>query len=141
MIRHHLRHAALADALTAGTLALCGALGKPTNEDDRPKNIAWSIRLLSKYEEYGNPEFAALCGHVYAEARALDMAVSAEDQVRVCDVLASVFAGVFLAIRYIAAAYLLYLAWKLWNAPARPVSLAEASPDGPLRLFLAGLAI
>jgi len=80
------------DALTAGYLALCGALGKPTQEDDRPRNVAWSIRLLSKYEKYGDPEFAALFGRVYAEARALDMAVSAEDQLRLCDVLASVFA-------------------------------------------------
>jgi tetratricopeptide (TPR) repeat protein len=81
-----------ADFMTAGTLALCGALGKPTQEEDRPRNVAWSIRLLSKYEEYGNAEFAAQFGRVYAEARALGMEVSAEDQVRLCDVLASVFA-------------------------------------------------
>ncbi|HKI35648.1 MAG TPA: tetratricopeptide repeat protein [Gemmataceae bacterium] len=80
------------DLMTAGYLALCGALGKPTQEEDRPRNVAWSIRLLSKYEKYGDPEFAALFGRVYAEARALDMAVSAEDQLRLCDVLASVFA-------------------------------------------------
>jgi tetratricopeptide (TPR) repeat protein len=79
------------DLMTAGYLALCGALGKPTNDDDRPRNIAWSIRLLSKYEKYGDSEFAALCGRVHAEARALDMAVSADDQLRLCDVLASVF--------------------------------------------------
>ncbi|HEX5273043.1 MAG TPA: tetratricopeptide repeat protein, partial [Gemmataceae bacterium] len=81
-----------ADVTTAGYLALCGALGKPTQEEDRPRNVAWSIQLLSKYEEYGNAEFAAQFGRVYAEARALGMAVSAEDQVRLCDVLASVFA-------------------------------------------------
>jgi tetratricopeptide (TPR) repeat protein len=81
-----------ADLMTAGHLALCGALGKPTQEEDRPRNVAWSIRLLSKYEQYGNAEFAGLFGRVYAEARAFDMAVSAEDQLRLCDVLASVFA-------------------------------------------------
>jgi tetratricopeptide (TPR) repeat protein len=81
-----------ADVMTAGTLALCGAMGKPPQEEDRPRNVAWSIRLLSKYEEYGNAEFAALAGRVYAEGRALDMAVGAEDQLRLCDVLASVFA-------------------------------------------------
>jgi tetratricopeptide (TPR) repeat protein len=80
------------DFTTAGTLALCGALGKPTQEEDRPRNVAWSIRLLSKYEEYGNAEFASQFGRVYAEARALGMAVGAEDQLRLCDVLASVFA-------------------------------------------------
>jgi tetratricopeptide (TPR) repeat protein len=81
-----------ADVMTAGYLALCGALGKPTQEEDRPRNVAWSVRLLSKYEEYGNPEFASQFGRVYAEARALGMEVAAEDQLRLCDVLASVFA-------------------------------------------------
>jgi threonine/homoserine/homoserine lactone efflux protein len=56
-------------------------------------------------------------------------------------VLASTFATVFIAIRYAGAAYLLYLAWKLWTAPPRPLGSAEASPDGPGRLFLTGLAI
>jgi threonine/homoserine/homoserine lactone efflux protein len=56
-------------------------------------------------------------------------------------VLASTFAVVFVAIRYLAAAYLLYLAWKLWTAPVRPVSTDKLSPDGRRRLFLAGLAI
>jgi threonine/homoserine/homoserine lactone efflux protein len=56
-------------------------------------------------------------------------------------VLASDFATVFVAIRYAGAAYLLYLAWKLWTAPPRPLGAAEASPDGPGRLFLTGLAI
>ena len=56
-------------------------------------------------------------------------------------VLASSFATVFIAIRYAGAAYLLYLAWKLWTAPARPSGTADASPEGRARLFLAGLAI
>jgi threonine/homoserine/homoserine lactone efflux protein len=57
-------------------------------------------------------------------------------------VLASVFATVFLAIRYAAAAYLLYLAWKFWTAPVEPVDTAiDVTPDGAGRLFLAGLAI
>jgi threonine/homoserine/homoserine lactone efflux protein len=55
--------------------------------------------------------------------------------------LASTFAAVFIAIRYAGAAYLLYLAWKLWTAPPRPLGAPEASPDGPGRLFLTGLAI
>jgi len=58
-------------------------------------------------------------------------------------ILASTFAAVFIAIRYAGAAYLLYLAWKLWNAPVRTADAgaADASPDKRGRLFLTGLAI
>jgi threonine/homoserine/homoserine lactone efflux protein len=57
-------------------------------------------------------------------------------------VLAAAFANVFLAVRYAAAAYLLYLAWKFWTAPANPIETElEVMPDGAGRLFLAGLAI
>lgn len=56
--------------------------------------------------------------------------------------LAETFAALFTAIRYAGAAYLLFLAWKLWTAP--PVPAAEAPPARPEkggRLFLAGLAV
>lgn len=57
-------------------------------------------------------------------------------------VLAAAFATVFLAIRYAAAAYLLYLGYKFWTAPVVPVdTTVDASPDGNGRLFLAGLAL
>ena len=56
-------------------------------------------------------------------------------------VLASSFATVFVAIRYAGAAYLLYLAWKLWTAPPRPLDLSQASREHRGRLFLTGVAI
>lgn len=56
-------------------------------------------------------------------------------------VLAASFVTVFLVIRYAGAAYLLYLAWKLWTAPARPLASPEVAVDGSSRLFLTGLAI
>lgn len=56
-------------------------------------------------------------------------------------VLAASFATVFIAIRYAAAVYLLYLAWKLATAPARPMGAAQPTPEGMGRLFLTGLAI
>lgn len=56
-------------------------------------------------------------------------------------VLAASFTTVFAVIRYIGAAYLLYLAAKLWRAPARPMGPGAATPDGGVRLFLTGVAI
>jgi threonine/homoserine/homoserine lactone efflux protein len=55
--------------------------------------------------------------------------------------LAATFAAVFVAVRYAGAAYLLYLACKLWRAPARPMQAVDVAPDGSGRLFAAGLAI
>jgi len=55
--------------------------------------------------------------------------------------LAALLAPVFIVIRYAGAAYLLFLAWKLWNAAPRAAVLTDAAPDGRMRLFLLGLAI
>jgi threonine/homoserine/homoserine lactone efflux protein len=56
--------------------------------------------------------------------------------------LAQAFQGVFEMVKYAGAAYLLYLAWKLWTAPAEPHAVAlEASRERPLRLFVAGHAV
>jgi threonine/homoserine/homoserine lactone efflux protein len=51
---------------------------------------------------------------------------------------------VFLAIRYLCAAYLLYLAWKFWTTTPHTMNSADTqavTPDGYGRLFLTGLAI
>ncbi len=55
--------------------------------------------------------------------------------------LAETFAALFTALRYAGAAYLLFLAWKLWTAPAVVPGAAAAAPEKGGRLFLAGLAI
>lgn len=56
--------------------------------------------------------------------------------------LVQAFAILFVVIRYVGAAYLLYLAWKLWTAPAAAASEAvEARADRPLRSFLGGLSL
>ena len=57
-------------------------------------------------------------------------------------VLAQTFAALFLAIKYAGAAYLLFLAWKLWTSPANAVELGQDAPtEGGDRLFVAGLAL
>jgi threonine/homoserine/homoserine lactone efflux protein len=49
---------------------------------------------------------------------------------------------VFLAIRYLGAAYLLYLAWRLWTAPARALEASQTPRrERPLQVFLGSLAL
>jgi threonine/homoserine/homoserine lactone efflux protein len=55
--------------------------------------------------------------------------------------LAARFATLFLVIRYVGAAYLFYLAWKLWNAHVRATHAVSAPAYGRWRLFFTGLAI
>jgi threonine/homoserine/homoserine lactone efflux protein len=57
-------------------------------------------------------------------------------------VVAQTFHEAFAVIKYAGAAYLVYLAWRMWVAPvaARDIE-ADAHRDGRLRLFLAGLAL
>jgi threonine/homoserine/homoserine lactone efflux protein len=56
--------------------------------------------------------------------------------------LAQAFHGVFVVIKYLGAAYLLYLAYKLWTAPAEARDVdADLSREHPLRLFFGGLAV
>lgn len=55
--------------------------------------------------------------------------------------IAQNFHVLFLVIKYAGAAYLFYLAYKLWTAPAgEPKAAAQASGEG-FKLFLGGLAL
>jgi threonine/homoserine/homoserine lactone efflux protein len=57
-------------------------------------------------------------------------------------VIAHAFSEVFLAIKYGGACYLIYLAYRMWTAPVRPVEVAGGTqPEGQGRLFLTGAAI
>jgi tetratricopeptide (TPR) repeat protein len=78
------------DPFTAGYLALCGALGRPTQSGDKPKNVAWAIRLMARYPLTGNGEWAGLLSAVFAEARELGMSLGADEQLLLCDTQASV---------------------------------------------------
>jgi tetratricopeptide (TPR) repeat protein len=81
------------DPFTAGYLAQCGALGKPTNPDDKPRNITWALRLLGRYPVMGNHEWAGLVASIHAEAHKIGMEPGVEDQLLLCDSLASVRAA------------------------------------------------
>jgi threonine/homoserine/homoserine lactone efflux protein len=56
-------------------------------------------------------------------------------------VLAETFHLLFLAIKYLGAGYLLYLGWKMWTAPAVPLTDVAPIKGEGVRLFLGGIAI
>jgi tetratricopeptide (TPR) repeat protein len=76
--------------LTAGYLALCGAMGKPTQAEDKLRNVLWAVRLVSRFTILQNAEWANLLGRIFAEARVIGLSVPQEDQERLCETLASV---------------------------------------------------
>lgn len=57
-------------------------------------------------------------------------------------VVAQTFHEVFAVIKYAGAAYLLYVAWKMWKAPAAPPEIVPLTArESQFRLFFAGLAV
>jgi threonine/homoserine/homoserine lactone efflux protein len=56
--------------------------------------------------------------------------------------LAQTAQSLFLIVRYAGAAYLLYLAYRLWTAPAQPLKVDDVHvSQRPLRLFLGSLGL
>lgn len=56
--------------------------------------------------------------------------------------IAQTFESLFLAMKYAGIGYLLFLAWKMWYAPADGEGEgALVPPSSPLRMFLAGVAV
>jgi threonine/homoserine/homoserine lactone efflux protein len=55
--------------------------------------------------------------------------------------LAKTAAAVFVAIKWAGVAYLLYLAWKLWTAPAERVAVSESSGQHGWKAFVASLML
>ena len=48
----------------------------------------------------------------------------------------------FLVVRYVGAAYLLYLAYRIWTAPVQPLEVdSRQASQRPLRLFLGSLSL
>lgn len=55
--------------------------------------------------------------------------------------IAETFYAAFLAIKWLGVAYLLYLAWKMWFAPADPGNAALPEARSGAKLFFAGLTV
>lgn len=55
--------------------------------------------------------------------------------------LATTFQFVFLVVKYVGIAYLCWLAFKLWTAPATGEAVVATAADRPLRVAGAGLAV
>jgi threonine/homoserine/homoserine lactone efflux protein len=56
--------------------------------------------------------------------------------------VAQAFHEVFLAIKYAGAAYLLFIAYKLWTSPAAALDTrSDTAAESPVKLLLGGLAV
>ena len=55
--------------------------------------------------------------------------------------LAHTFALGFLVLKFLGVAYLLFLAWKMWFAPAEVQTSSLPGKRSPLRMFFAGFAV
>ena len=55
--------------------------------------------------------------------------------------VAETFHLLFVAVKWAGVAYLLYLAWKMWTAPATADPAAPMPDRSPRRMFLAGMAV
>ncbi|PRX99320.1 LysE family translocator [Paraburkholderia sp. BL25I1N1] len=56
-------------------------------------------------------------------------------------VIARSFGTVFMVLKFIGVAYLLFLAWKMWRAPADVQGSDLPSGQSPWRMFMAGLFV
>lgn len=55
--------------------------------------------------------------------------------------IAQTFHWLFVALKYIGVAYLLYLAWHMWTAPTDVSEDAVPRAQSPARMFMAGITI
>jgi len=78
------------DRMTAGYLAVCAARAKPDCPEDKGPNVAWAVRTVRRFTGLGDREWVGILVQVFGEALALNLALSGEDQVFLCEHLQSV---------------------------------------------------
>ncbi|SDR60164.1 Threonine/homoserine/homoserine lactone efflux protein [Rhizobiales bacterium GAS191] len=115
-------------ALVAFALALIVTAGSPG-----PSVAALIARVLTNGFRDVLPFLAAMW---IGEALWLTLAVAG------MAVVAQAFGAIFIALKVLGAAYLLFLAWKMWFAPVE-VADGKVIPSGqrPWRMFAAGLLV
>lgn len=112
--------------LFAGALAIAAAVPGPAVAAIVARVLARGTRGLMPF----------IVGIILSDVIWLTLAVTG------LAVLAQTFHGVFLAIKYLGAAYLLWLAWRFWTAPAASISAAPLDVrEGGFSAFLGGLFV
>lgn len=112
--------------LFAGTLALFAAVPGPAVASIVARVLARGTRGLAPF----------ILGIIASDVIWLMLAVAG------LAVLAQTFHGVFVAIKYLGAAYLLWLAWQFWTAPPASVSGAPLEVrEGRFAAFFGGLFV
>ena len=111
--------------LFAGALTICA--GSPG-----PSIAALVARVLARGPRSVMPFLAAMW---VGETVWLSAAVFG------LSLLAATFHTAFLLLKYLGAAYLLWLAWKMWHAPVDGPEVALPERDSPMALFGSGMAI
>ncbi|MFM7149262.1 MAG: tetratricopeptide repeat protein, partial [Gemmataceae bacterium] len=78
------------EPMTAAYLALCGALGKPTNPEDKPRNLTWAMNLFTRFSVPSNAEWVSLIRAVAHEADRTGHPLTLEQRIQVLDALTSI---------------------------------------------------
>ncbi|MCS7044864.1 MAG: hypothetical protein NZO58_00760, partial [Gemmataceae bacterium] len=78
------------DRLTAGYLALCAAKGTPNSQEDVTRNLAWAIQTVLPFTAPHDPEWTYLINAIFTEARAHGLPLNLDEQLYLCEHLASV---------------------------------------------------
>lgn len=81
------------DRITSGYLALSSIKAKAAHVHDIPTNLAWALQTLTPFSAPGDAEWVDIIAQVCAAARIAGVPLSLDDQLYLCEHLASVHAN------------------------------------------------